>query len=329
MLKSDCDGIPTHHAFVVARTHHAFVVARTQTVSPIIFIFTGDHTKMNNMQPSNILPLNQQLYSRLNTGALMPLLGLGCWDMYGAEATQAVEWALQTGYRLIDTASMYQNEREVGQAIRHSGVARADIFLTTKLNNTDQGDADVVRRAFDRSLQLLDCEYVDLYLIHWPIRHKRRESWVAIEQLYHEGLVKGIGVSNYLLPFLHELEGYSAVVPAVNQIEFSPYLYLQEELQHCREKGIQLQGYSPVARGAKFKDSKLVQLAEKYGKSPAQMMIRWQLEHGVSVIPKSSNLQRLQENFAVFDFEIAPEDVAFMDGFHSGFRVVEDPMDIF
>lgn len=271
---------------------------------------------------------NGQLYTSLNTGQQMPLLGLGCWDMYQREAQQAVAWALEIGYRLIDTAAIYRNETEVGEAIRQSGIPRADIFLTTKLHNGDQGDYDRILKAFDASQLRLNCDYIDLYLIHWPVKHKRADSWKALERLYAEGRVKAIGVSNFLLPFLKEMDNYAHLTPALNQIEFSPYLFLKEELAWCQQRQIQLQGYSPIARGAKFNDKKLIALAEKYGKTPAQIMIRWQLEHDVSVIPKSANQKRLTENFDVFDFQLEATDVALLDGFHENFRVVDDPIDM-
>ena len=162
----------------------------------------------------------------LNNGVEMPLLGLGVYDMYHQEAEQAVEWALETGYRLIDTASMYENELNIGNAIRRSSVSREEIFLTTKVNNTDQGYTQTLR-AFDHSLELLQTDYVDLYLLHWPLKSTRKETWHALEKIYESGKARAIGVANYLEPFLDELKSYSNIVPAVNQVEFSPFLYLE------------------------------------------------------------------------------------------------------
>ncbi|HWJ29356.1 MAG TPA: aldo/keto reductase [Flavisolibacter sp.] len=269
----------------------------------------------------------EQIYTTLNNQQRMPLVGLGVYDMYGKETEEAITRALEIGYRLIDTASMYGNERETGNAIRNSGLNRSEIFLTTKVNNSDHG-YDAAVKAFDASMKKLDIEYIDLYLIHWPIKGKRKDTWKALEHLYDTGQVKSIGVANYLLPFLKELETYSHVVPAVNQVEFSPYLYLKDLLQYCKDKKIQLQSYTPLTRGMKFNDPRLLQLAEKYGKSPAQIILRWNVEHGVSTIPKSSNPKRLKENFDIFDFSLAPEDVAFMDEFNEHFRVVDDPMEM-
>lgn len=277
---------------------------------------------------------NQQLYTTLNNGVEMPLLGLGVYDMYGKDAEQAVLWALEIGYRLIDTASMYNNEKEIGNAIRASGIPREEIFLTTKVHNDDQG-FDKTLKAFDASLKKLGCDYVDLYLVHWPMKATRKDTWKALESLYStskgrntEG-VRAIGVANYLELFLKELETYSEIVPAVNQVEFSPYLYLKDLLELCQSKQIQLQAYTPLVRGERMKDAKLVALAEKYDKTPAQIILRWALQHGVSTIPKSASEHRLKENFDVFDFNISSEDIFKMDSFNENLRIVEDPMDCF
>lgn len=269
---------------------------------------------------------NQQLYTTLNNGVKMPLLGLGVYDMYKKEAEQAVLWALETGYRLIDTAAMYLNETEIGNAVRQCGIERTDIFITTKVHNSDQG-FDNTLNAFEISMEKLNCDYIDLFLVHWPIKATRKDTWKALERLYTEGAVRAIGVANYLVPFLNELETYTDIVPAVNQVEFSPYLYLKDLKMYCNERQIQLQAYSPLVRGQKMTDSKLVAMAEKYEKTPAQIILRWALQHGVSSIPKSANLKRIQENFDVFDFEINQNDMDLIDGFDENLRVVEDPMD--
>ncbi len=269
---------------------------------------------------------NKQLYTTLNTGATMPLLGLGVYDMYNREAEQAVDWALEIGYRLIDTAAMYENEREIGNAIRQSGVARSDIFITTKVNNTDQGYEQTLK-GFDVSQKKLNCDYIDLYLVHWPLKNTRKDTWLALEKLYKEGQVRAIGVANYLIPFLEELNGYATVVPAVNQVEFSPYLFLKDVKEYCQKQAIQLQAYTPLVRGERFNDPKLVVIAEKYGKTPAQIILRWAVQQGISTIPKSSNQNRLRENFDVFDFNISDADIALLNGFNENLRIVDDPMD--
>lgn len=263
---------------------------------------------------------------KLNTGSPMPLLGLGVYDMHNDEAIEAVIHALKTGYRLIDTASMYGNEEQVGVAVRNAGIPRNEIFITTKVNNTQQG-YDATLRAFDESLKKLDAGYIDLYLLHWPLKETRKDTWKAMERLYEEKKVKAIGVANYLLPFLHELETYANIVPAVNQVEFSPWLYLEDLLQYCRDRNIILQAYTPLARGKKFNDARLLSVAEKQGKSPAQVIIRWNLQLGVSPIPKSSNPSRIEENFDVFDFYLDDMEMAALKSLNENFRVVDDPMD--
>jgi methylglyoxal/glyoxal reductase len=271
---------------------------------------------------------NKQVFTRLNNGVEMPMLGLGVYNMHGREAEQAIQNALEIGYRLIDTAAMYGNETEVGNAIKKSGLARGEIFLTSKVNNPDQG-YDSTLRAFERSLGNLRTEYIDLYLVHWPIRGKRRETWKALEKIYVDGQVRAIGVANYLIPFLEELGTYANIVPAVNQVEFSPYLFLKELYHFCKKQDIQLQAYSPLVRGKKFEDPKLVSVARKYGKMPAQIILRWDIELGVSPIPKSVNTQRLKENFNVFDFSLSKEDVALIGNFNENLRLVDDPMVFF
>lgn len=270
---------------------------------------------------------NYQVYTTLNNGAEMPLVGLGAWDMYGREAEQAVLDALEIGYRLIDTATLYNNEKEIGNAIRQSAIARNDLFVTTKVPNNKQG-YDSTLKAFDASMKTMNIDYIDLYLVHWPIKRKREDTWKALEYLYNNKQVKAIGVANYLMPFLKELEMYSSVTPVVDQMEFTPWLYLKDELQYCKQHNIQLQSYSPLTRGQKFNDKRLIQLCNKYNKTPAQIILRWNIEHEISTIPKSSNKKRLQENFDIFDFSLSKDDVELMDGFNENFRVVEDPMDM-
>ena len=265
------------------------------------------------------------LYTTLNTGAKLPLLGLGVYDMHNDEAVRAVRTALDLGYRLIDTAAMYENEAEIGRAIRESTVPREQIFLTTKVNNTDQGYAATLR-AFDRSMTRLDCDYLDLYLVHWPLKPTRKETWLALEELYKEGRVRAVGVANYLVPFLEELQGYASLTPALNQVEFSPFLYLRDLLDRCRQEGIQLQAYTPLVRGQKFGDPTLLRLAEKYSKTPAQILLRWAIELGVSTIPKSASPERLLENFSIFDFSLDTDDLRDLAALHQNYRVVDDPM---
>lgn len=267
-----------------------------------------------------------QLYTTLNNGITMPLLGLGVYDMYHREAEEAVTNALEIGYRLIDTAAMYKNETEIGNAIRSSAVPRREIFLTTKVADGDQG-YDKTLRAFDESSRKLNCEYIDLYLVHWPIKKTRKDTWKALEKLYADKRVRAIGVANYLIPFLNEVDTYCEITPAVDQVEFSPYLFLEDLLNECKRKNIQLQAYTPLVRGQRFTDPKLIALSSQYEKTPAQIILRWALQFGVSTIPKSSNLNRLKENFDVFDFQISEDDMKKINAFHENFRVVDDPMD--
>ena len=264
--------------------------------------------------------------TKLNTGAEMPLLGLGVYDMHKTEAVEAVIHALKTGYRLIDTASSYGNEEQVGLAVKNSGVPREEIFITTKVNNTHQG-YDSTLKAFDESMKKLDLGYIDLYLLHWPIKSKRKDTWRAMEKLYEEKKLRAIGVANYLIPFMDELESYANVVPAVNQVEFSPWNYMEDLLNYCQGKNIILQSYTPLARGQKFDDAILQEIATKHNKTPAQVILRWNLQLGVSTIPKSSNPLRIEENFDVFDFYLDDNDMGALKSLHENFRIVDDPMD--
>ncbi len=271
------------------------------------------------------MELLQPVTSKLNNNIIMPLIGLGVYDMYHHEAEQAVESALEIGYKLIDTACMYQNEKEIGNAIKRSSIKREDIFITTKLNNTYHG-YDQALKAFDVSLQKLQLDYIDLYLIHWPIKSGRRESWRALEKLYIDKRVRAIGVANYTVPFLQELKTYASFIPAVNQIEFTPWLFQKDVLDYCNNEGIQMQSYSPLTRGIKFNDPRLIQLSKKYEKTPAQIILNWNIQLGVSTIPKSVKRERLQENFDALNFKLTLEDIHSMNTLNENFRICEDPM---
>lgn len=261
----------------------------------------------------------------LNNGRRIPLLGLGVYlSKQGSETQNAVKWALEAGYRHIDTAAFYNNEKDVGQAIRQSGINREEIFITTKLWNEDQG-YDTALRAFDRSLSLLGVDYIDLYLIHWPVTMRRQESWRALETLLGQGRVRSIGVSNYTIRHLKELLQSTNTVPAVNQVEFSPFLYQEELLQYCRDNSIQLEAYSPLSRAARLNDEFLKQVAANYQKSPAQIMIRWALQHRIVVIPKSVHKERIIENADVYDFEISDGDMEKLNALNENYHVAWDP----
>jgi diketogulonate reductase-like aldo/keto reductase len=264
---------------------------------------------------------------KLNDGNLIPQLGLGVWQISSAKTSDVVLAALEAGYPHIDTASAYGNEESVGAAIRISGIPRESIFVTTKLWNSDHGSPE---RALDTSLRKLKMNYVDLYLIHFPVR-QRRQSWRALEALQKKGKTRSIGVSNFTIAHLSELLSGSEIVPAVNQVEFHPYLYQQDLLAFCRAKGIVVEAYSPLTHGERLKDSKLVAIAKKYSspkaKSTAQILIRWALQHGLVVLPKSSNRRRIFENADVFDFEISEDDMRLLDSFHENLRTCWDPSD--
>jgi len=262
---------------------------------------------------------------RLNNGVEMPYFGLGVYlASAGKEVQQVMQHALRLGYRLFDTASMYDNEYDVGKVIRESPIPRQDIFVTTKLWNSDHG-YDKSIKAFHKSLERMGLAYIDLYLIHWPVEGLRHESWRALESLRETGKCRAIGVSNYLIRHLEELLGYARVIPAVNQVEFTPFLYLKDLLDFCCLHHIQLESYSPLTRGKKFRDPLLQELSRKYQKTPAQILIRWNLQHEVVVIPKSSRPERIEENAAVFDFTISPEDMESLNQLDQNYRVSWNP----
>jgi diketogulonate reductase-like aldo/keto reductase len=235
-----------------------------------------------------------------------------------------VAHALKTGYRLIDTAAFYGNEADVGAAVRDSGVAREEIFITTKLWNDDHG-YDQALRAFDASMDRLGLDVVDLYLIHWPVSARRKDSWRALERIRKDGRARAIGVSNYTIAHLRELLEASETVPAVNQVEFSPFLYQRELLEFCRSKSIVLEAYCPLTRAERLTDARLLKIAFVHKRTAAQVMIRWGLQRGVIEIPKSKNPARIEENADVFDFELSEAEMGALDGFSEGLRVSWDP----
>ncbi len=263
----------------------------------------------------------------LLTGAKIPRVGLGVWQAPKGEATQrAVTAALELGYRHVDTARIYGNERDVGEAIRKGPVPRKDVFVTTKLWNDDQG-YDAALRAFDASLERLGFDYVDLYLIHWPVPGKRKESWRALERLFEEKRARAIGVSNFLVPHLEELLKDANVVPAANQIELHPFLQHRDTVKFCQEKGIVVEAYSPLTRGQRLHDPAVADVAKGAGKSPAQVLLRWGIQHGFVVLPKSVNEPRIRENGALFDFELDAAAMAKLDALEEGLATGWDPRD--
>jgi len=260
----------------------------------------------------------------LRSGGSIPQVGLGVWQMPRGVAHDAVLAALRAGYRHVDTARIYGNEADVGRAVRASGVPREEIFVTTKLWNEDQG-YDSALRAFDASLERLGLEYVDLYLIHWPVEGKRRDSWRALEQIRKSGRARAIGVSNYLVPHLEELFADSSERPDVNQIEIHPFLQQRETRAFCTKHGIVVEAYSPLVRGNRLDDRAIRAVAQRTGRTPAQVLLRWGLQHGLVVLPKSVNPARQKENAALFDFSLDPDAMAALDALEGGHATGWDP----
>jgi len=262
----------------------------------------------------------------LSDGNSMPLLGLGVWDAKsGKETFNAVIHALEKGYRHIDTAEMYGNEKDVGSAVIDSGLPREEIFITTKLWDSGLG-YDHALNSFDTSLRKLNVEYVDLYLIHWPENGSRQEIWSALQRIKKEGRCRSIGVSNFAPKHLKEILTNTDLPPVVNQIEKSPFLQQQEISLFCRKEKIRLTGYCPLARGTRFNNPILCRVAEESNKTPAQVMIRWALQSGHTVIPKSARPERIEENTDVFDFKLSEDQMGMLDGLEEGLRFCPDPL---
>ena len=265
---------------------------------------------------------------QLNSGHSMPFLGLGVYKATDDnELTKAITTAFANEYRLIDTASAYKNEDGVGAAINATNLPREDIFVTTKIWNNAQRIGDV-EGAFNRSLERLQLDYVDLYLIHWPVPGCFTGTWNKMEQLYHSGVARSIGVSNFDINQLEELIASSDIVPAVNQIEFHPLWNQGELLAYCQEKGIAVQAYSPLARGAYRDRDLLVEIGSNYGKTPIQVGLRWLIQKGVSVIPKSTNDERIISNAQIFDFTLTDNEMATIDCLDEKYRSASIPEDL-
>jgi diketogulonate reductase-like aldo/keto reductase len=263
---------------------------------------------------------------RLNDGTDIPQLGLGVFQVPQDEVAQVVRYALECGYRSIDTAAGYRNEEGVGEAIATSGLPREEIYVTTKLANGDHGYESALR-AFEESRRKLGLAYVDLYLIHWPQPGKDLylETWRAFEKLKADGLARSIGVSNFLIPHLQRLLEASQVVPAVNQIEVHPTLQQRELREFCWDHNIVPEAYSPLAQGAVLHHPVIEEMAGKYGKTTAQVVLRWHIQEGHIVIPKSTTPSRIKENFEIFDFELSEDDMRLFDSLDSGQRTGLDP----
>ena len=280
------------------------------------------------------LNLNSRI--TLNSGVKIPVIGIGTFRIGDGEpVVNEIKWALEAGYRLIDTATIYKNEEGVGQAVAESGIPREQIFITTKLWNIDQGYESALK-AVDVSLAKLGLSYVDLYLVHWPTAspdnktsiNKREETWKAMEEIYKSDKAKAIGVSNYTITHLEEMEKYAHIPPVVDQVEFHPFLYQKDLLEYCKENSIVLQAHSPLASGNISRSELITSIAKKYHKNNAQILLRWSLQHGVIPIPKSIHKERIEENINVFDFELSEKDMVRLDGLNENFRFRSSPENI-
>lgn len=271
------------------------------------------------------MPGNIADSTTLNNGVPMPWFGLGVFQTKpGREVEDAVAWALEAGYRHIDTAALYGNEAGVGRALHASGVPRGEVFVTTKVWNSDQG-YDKTLRAFDGSLNKLGFDFVDLYLVHWPVKGKYKQTWRALEAIYADGRARTIGVSNFHVHHLQDLLDGARVVPAVNQVEFHPYLQQPDLVAFCRTQGIQFEAWSPIMRGRVTQVPALVEIGRAHGKTAVQVTLRWILQQQIVTIPKSAQKQRIIDNADVFDFELSPVEMARIATLDRHERVGPDP----
>lgn len=265
------------------------------------------------LREKNMLDINSRL--ELNNGRSMPRLGLGVWRISDRETAEVVGWALEAGYRLIDTASYYQNEKAVGQGLRDSGLPREDLFITSKVWNDSQGYEKTLRSCAE-SLDRLGLDYLDLYLIHWPVADAAlaAETWRALEKIYHDGLARSIGVSNFNRAQFEALWAKAEIKPVLNQVELHPLMAQTELRAWSKDKNLAVEAYAPLARGRCFDEPLVMALARKHGKSPAQIILRWHLQNGIAVIPKSISRSRILENAALFDFSLSEEEIASISG---------------
>lgn len=261
----------------------------------------------------------------LHNGVKMPWFGLGVYKTReGQEVIQAVKAAIKAGYRSIDTAANYKNEEGVGQAIKEAAIPREELFITTKVWNTDQGYESTLA-AFNESLMKLDLDYIDLYLVHWPVKGKYKDTWKALETLYKEGKVRAIGVCNFQIHHLEDLLADAEIAPMVNQVECHPRLTQKELLSYCQDHHIQLEAWSPLGRGRMLDEPTLKELAAKYQKTVVQIILRWDLQSGIVTIPKSVREERIIENADIFDFELSKEDMLMIDSMNRNHRNGPDP----
>lgn len=264
----------------------------------------------------------------LNNGVAMPQLGFGVWQIEDEDQLRtALETALEAGYRAIDTAAIYGNEEGVGSAVNGSGIARDELFITSKLWNSDQG-YETALRAFDKSLEKLQLDYLDLYLIHWPASKNSAhvETWRALEELYKQGRIKAIGVSNFKETHLETLLSKAEIVPAVNQVELHPRLTQMPLREYCESKDIRIESWSPLMQGGVVLSDEVVQgIAHSHGKTPAQIVLRWHVQHGLIVIPKSATPERIKENIDIYNFKLSEDEIKAIDGLNADERIGPDP----
>lgn len=271
------------------------------------------------------MPTNLQDTVTLHNGVKMPWFGLGVYKVKeGSEVVDSVKAAIKNGYKSIDTAAVYKNEEGVGQAIKEAGVPREELFITTKVWNADQGYESTLQ-AFETSMEKLGLDYLDLYLIHWPVSGKYNDTWKALEKLYMEGRVRAIGVSNFHVHHLKDLMADAEIKPMVNQVEYHPHLAQPELLEFCKAEGIQMEAWSPLKQGELLSEPTIVEIAEKHKKSPAQVILRWDLQNGVVTIPKSVKEHRIIENADIFDFELSAEEMDRLTSLNKHERVGPDP----
>jgi len=271
------------------------------------------------------MPQGLQDTTTLHNGVKMPWFGLGVFKVQeGSEVIESAKAAIKNGYKSIDTAAVYKNEEGVGLAIKESDVPRQELFITTKVWNSDQGYESALK-AFETSMEKLGLDYLDLYLIHWPVEGKYKDTWKALEKLYRDGRVRAIGVSNFHVHHLKNLMADAEIKPMVNQVEYHPHLSQTELLAFCKEEGIQLEAWSPLKQGELLSEPAIVAIAEKHKKTPAQIILRWDLQNGVVTIPKSVKEHRIIENADIFDFELSAEDMEKLNSLNKNERVGPDP----